>query len=67
MSHEIEIKNLSKFVGKTIKSINESAVNCKTITFTDGSEVQIFADCGSSHISIPYFVLYENEQRDSKN
>lgn len=67
MSNEIEIKNLSKFVGKTIKSINESAVNCKIIRFTDGSEVQIFSECGSSYTSIHYFVLYENEQRNSKN
>lgn len=44
-----------QFVGKTIKSIDENAVNCVKIVFTDGAETQIFAECGSGPFDIPFF------------
>lgn len=44
-----------QFVGKTIKSVDESCVNCVKIEFTDGTKASVFAECGSSGSSIPFF------------
>lgn len=44
-------------VGKTIKSIDEGAVNCVIIEFTDGEKVEVYAECGSGPFAIPFFLL----------
>lgn len=44
-----------QFVGKTVKSVDESCVNCVKIEFTDGTKVSVFAECGSGGLSIPFF------------
>ena len=44
-----------QFVGKTIKSVDESCVNCVKIEFTDGTKASVFDECGSSVSSIPFF------------
>lgn len=43
--------------GKTVKSIEEGAVNCVIIEFTDGEKVEVCAECGSGPFAIPFFVL----------
>lgn len=48
-------------VGKTIKSIDDSAENCVKIKFTDGAEVEVFAECGSGSFAIPFFEIYKKE------
>ena len=44
-----------QFIGKTIKSIDESSVNCVKIEFTDGTKTTIFAECGSGNYDFPFF------------
>lgn len=46
-----------QFIGKTIKSIDESCVNCIRIVFTDGTHETIWAECGSGNFDIPFFVV----------
>lgn len=46
-----------QFIGKTIKSIDESCVNCIKIVFTDGTHETIWAECGSGNFDIPFFVV----------
>lgn len=36
-----ELENLQKYIGKTIKTIDDSAVNCITFTFTDGTSFML--------------------------
>lgn len=50
-----------QFVGKTVKSVDESCVNCVKIEFTDGTKASVFAECGSSGFSIPFFVVERDE------
>lgn len=49
---------LSDFIGKTIKSVDESSVNMRKIIFTDGSCCTIFAEIG---MLVPYFHIEETE------
>lgn len=44
-----------QFVGKTVKSVDESCVNCVKIVFTDGTETELFAGCGGGPFNIPFF------------
>lgn len=44
-----------QFVGKTVKSVDESCVNYVKIVFTDGTETEIFAECGCGPLNIPFF------------
>lgn len=44
-----------QFIGKTIKNIDESCVNCVTIEFTDGTKTTIYAECGSGNWDLPFF------------
>ena len=37
-------KNIKNIIGKTIKSINQSSINCWVIYFTDGTEKWIWAE-----------------------
>lgn len=48
-------------VGKTIEKIDDSAINCVKITFTDGETVKVFAECSSGPFSIPFFVFEEGD------
>jgi hypothetical protein len=46
-----------EMIGKTIKSIDESCLNCVKIEFEDGEKVTVWAECGSGDFSIPFFVV----------
>lgn len=50
-----------QFIGKTIKSIDESCVNCVKIEFTDGTKTEVYTECGSYKYDIPYFVVTSKE------
>ena len=50
-----------QFLGKTIKSVDESCVNCVKIEFTDGTKASVFAECGSGGFSIPFFEVQVDE------
>ena len=50
-----------QFVGKTIKSVDESCVNCVKIEFTDGTKASVFAECGSGGFSIPFFEVHAED------
>lgn len=51
------MKKFQFMAGKTVKSIEEGAVNCVIIEFTDGEKVEVCAECGSGPFAIPFFVL----------
>lgn len=49
----------AKLNGRTIKSINTDSVNMIVVTFIDGYKIKLFAECGSSSLSIPFFTIEE--------
>ena len=52
------------FVGKTIKAVDSRCVNYVMFHFTDGSKQGVFAECGSSQSSIPYFEFEDTDSED---
>lgn len=54
------LENMQLLVGKTIKAIDDSTVNCKTVTCTDGTVVLLEAENVFSSIGLigitPYLV-----------
>lgn len=44
-----------KIVGKTIESVEDDRVNFVSIKFTDGTCLNVYADCGTNYNSVPYF------------
>jgi hypothetical protein len=50
----------SDIVGKTVSSINARAVNMIKIYFTDGTNVELWAECGSGQYSIPVIEVDPN-------
>lgn len=51
-----------QFVGKTIATVDDSAVNCVKIVFTDGTVATIFAECGSGNFDIPFFDVFVDKK-----
>lgn len=49
-----------KMVGKTIDRIDDSCVNVLRFYFTDGTDIEIYAECGSGPSSIPFFYVGES-------
>lgn len=43
------------FVGKTITAVNDECVNAVTFYFSDGTKQTVYAECGTTFTSIPFF------------
>ena len=49
-------------IGKTIQSIDTSSQNMFRVIFTDGTGYDVFAECGTSDYSIPFFDVHDVTQ-----
>jgi hypothetical protein len=49
------VKETNPLVGKTIYYLDEMSVNVKNFYFTDGTGVELQAECGSDSFAIPFF------------
>lgn len=59
--------SFSTLVGKTIESVREDCVNVKTLTFTDGTSIDIEAEANAfSGLSIPHIFLCRSENDEEK-
>lgn len=59
--------SFSTLVGKTIASVDESCVNVKTLTFTDGTSVDVEAEVNAfSGFPIPHIFLSPSEEDEEK-
>ena len=47
------------FIGRTVESIDDSCVNAIIFYFTDGTYIQVAAECGTGPTAIPYFDVWE--------
>jgi len=61
--------SFSSLVGKTIATVDESSVNVKTLTFTDGTIVNVEAEVEAfSGFPVPHIFLYpSSEENEEKN
>jgi len=50
------------FEGKTISHVEDDCVNAVTFYFTDGTFIEVYAECGTDRFSIPYFDVMKEER-----
>lgn len=55
MSKQINPEFNKAIEGKTVFNVDYSSVNTIRISFTDGSYVDVWAECGSGPFDIPFF------------
>ena len=56
------MQSFKDFTGKTIAKVDDDSQNAVVFHFTDGTQCQVFAECGSNGYDIPFFDFSNNPE-----
>lgn len=62
MENKLNGRGFDKMIGKTIQSVNTTAINSIKFTFTDNTSIDV--DCEEQHFGVGVIQVYEPENKN---